>query len=184
MDMEKNKTEIAVFGGGCFWCTEAAFSMLKGVSSVRPGYAGGTKPNPTYEEVCGGATGHAEVTEVVYDPSIVSFDDLLAVFFNVHDPTQLNRQGNDVGTQYRSVIFYTTEGQKKAAEALVKELMDTKAYDKPIVTEVKPLDMFYPAENYHKDYYKRNSDAAYCELVIAPKLEKLQKRFATLIADH
>lgn len=173
--------EKIILGGGCFWCTEAVFQMLKGVNSVASGYAGGKKAVPTYEEVSEGNTGHAEVIQISYDPSKISIDDLLAVFFNVHDPTQMNRQGDDVGTQYRSVIFYTTPEQKEKAEKLIKELTDTKAYDSPIVTEVKPLDMFYPAETYHKDYYKRNSDAPYCEIVIAPKLEKLQKRFAKLI---
>ena len=181
MESEKGKKEKVVFGGGCFWCTEAAFSMLKGVSSVLPGYAGGTKSNPTYEEVCGGRTGHAEVIEVIFDPALISFDDLSAVFFNVHDPTQMNRQGNDVGPQYRSVLFYTTDAQKNKAEKLVQELKEKKSYDQPIVTEIKPLDTFYPAESYHRDYYKRNGNAPYCEIVIAPKLEKLQRRFAMLM---
>jgi len=157
--------------------------MLKGVASVMPGYAGGTKESPTYEEVSGGATGYIEVIEIKYDPTVISFDDLLAVFFNLHDPTTLNQQGNDVGTQYRSAIFYTTEAQKHSAEKLIKELSDGKAYDKPIVTEVKPLEAFYKAEAYHKDYYKRNSDAPYCEIVIAPKLEKLQRKFSELLNE-
>jgi len=179
-----NSIQTAVFGGGCFWCTEATFQMLKGVTSVTPGYTGGEKNKPTYEEVSGGKTGHAEVIQVEYDPFVITFDDLLTVFFNIHDPTQLNQQGNDVGTQYRSVIFYTTSEQKERSEKLIKELTDSKSYDKPIVTEVKPLDTFYPAENYHKDYYKRNSNAPYCEIVIAPKLEKLQKRFVTLLSKQ
>lgn len=179
----KNQLETAVFGGGCFWCTEAVFKELKGVESVLPGYAGGKKPNPTYEEVCGGNTGHAEVIKIEYSPAEISFDDLLAVFFNVHDPTTLNRQGNDVGTQYRSVIFYTTEEQKRSAEKVIQELVEGKTYDKLVVTEVKPLTTFYPAENYHRDYYERNKDAPYCEVVIAPKLEKLQKRFESLIKN-
>jgi peptide-methionine (S)-S-oxide reductase len=181
MNSKNNVLETAVFGGGCFWCTEAVFATLKGVVSVLPGYAGGKKSKPSYEEVSGGGTGHAEVIQIQYDPSVISFGDLLAVFFHVHDPTQMNRQGNDVGTQYRSVIFYTTDVQKQEAEMLITELTASKAYDKPIVTEVKSLEHFYPAEEYHRDYYKRNSDAPYCELVIVPKLEKLQKRFAGLM---
>lgn len=155
--------------------------MLKGVTSVVSGYAGGKREAPTYEQVSGGGTGHAEVIEVTYDPLVITFDDLLAVFFNVHDPTQLNAQGNDIGTQYRSAIFYTTDSQKISAEKLVKEFAETNAYDKPVVTEVMPLEQFYPAEQYHKDYYKRNQDAPYCQIVITPKLEKLQRRFASLI---
>jgi methionine-S-sulfoxide reductase len=177
----ETKNEKAIFGGGCFWCTEAVFSMLKGVLSVMPGYTGGKKENPTYEEVSRGNTGHAEVIEITYNPSQVTFSDLLAVFFHEHDPTQLNAQGNDVGTQYRSAIFYTNEDQRKEAESLVRELQEKKAYDRPVVTEIKPLEHFYPAEQYHKDYYKRNSNAPYCQIIIAPKLEKLQNRFASLL---
>ena len=179
MNIEKSTT--AVFANGCFWCTEAVFSMLKGVYSVVPGYAGGDLKDPTYEQVSGGSTGHAEAIQITYDPSLVSYDDLLAVFFSTHDPTTLNRQGNDIGTQYRSAIFYSDDEQKTKAEALVKELNDSKAYDKPVVTEVRPLEKFYEAENYHHDYYKNNSSAPYCQLVIAPKLEKLQNRFAKLL---
>jgi peptide-methionine (S)-S-oxide reductase len=149
--------------------------------SVMPGYTGGAARNPTYEQVCGGATGHAEAIKIEFDPGIIAYADLLAVFFNTHDPTTLNRQGNDVGTQYRSGIFYANESQKVAAEALVKELNDTKAYDKPVVTEVAPLGDFYPAEDYPHDYYKNNSSQPYCQLVIAPKIEKLQKRFNELL---
>ena len=175
------KKEIAVFGGGCFWCTEAVFLMLKGVLSVSPGYAGGTKPDPTYEEVCGGNTGHAEVIKIEFDPERISFEDLLTVFFYEHDATTLNRQGNDIGTQYRSTVLYTTPEQKEKAEQLIKELNDKKAYDKPVVTTVESLHNFYPAEDYHKDYYRRNKLAPYCELVIAPKLEKLEARFKNLL---
>ncbi|MES2314354.1 MAG: peptide-methionine (S)-S-oxide reductase MsrA [Patescibacteria group bacterium] len=171
----------AIFANGCFWCTEAVFSMLKGVSSVKPGYTGGDIKNPTYEQVSNGNTGHAEAIEIQYDPEIISYDDLLAVYFNTHDPTTVNRQGNDIGTQYRSAIFYTTDEQKAKAESLVKELNDREAYDKPVVTEVKPLDIFYEAEDYHHDYYKNNESQPYCQLVIAPKLEKLQKRFENLL---
>jgi peptide-methionine (S)-S-oxide reductase len=171
----------AIFANGCFWCTEAVFSMLKGVSSVKPGYTGGTVKNPTYEQVSNGNTGHAEAIQIEYDPSIIMYDDLLAVYFNTHDPTTVNRQGNDIGTQYRSAIFYTTDEQKSKAESLIKELNDREAYDKPVVTEVKPLDVFYEAEDYHHDYYKNNESQPYCQLVIAPKLEKLQKRFENLL---
>lgn len=175
--------EIAVFGGGCFWCTEAVFKMLKGVESVLPGYSGGTVPNPTYEQVCSGSTGHAECTKVEFNPSEVNYRDLLTVFFGSHDPTTLNRQGNDVGTQYRSVIFYTTPEQKRVAEDFIKEINDSNKEGKPVVTEVVPLDIFYIAENYHKDYYERNKDAPYCELVINPKLEKVVKNFGELLND-
>lgn len=173
--------ETAVFANGCFWCTEAVFKMLKGVSSVDPGYAGGTTDNPTYESVAGGKTGHAECIKIEFDSSVISCDDLLAVFFNTHDPTTLNRQGNDVGTEYRSIIFYTTPEQKEKAEKTIKELNESGSYDKPVVTEVVPLSKFYPAENYHKDYYEHNSNNPYCQIVIAPKLEKMQKRFAELL---
>ncbi|MDR3558748.1 MAG: peptide-methionine (S)-S-oxide reductase MsrA [Candidatus Pacebacteria bacterium] len=179
--MNKENIKAAVFANGCFWCTEAVFSMLKGVQKVVPGYAGGDVPNPTYEQVSGGATGHAEAIQITYDPTVISYDDLLAVFFNTHDPTTLNRQGNDIGTQYRSAIFYADNEQMKKAEALVKELNEKKAYDKSIVTEVRPLQKFYEAEDYHHDYYEHNKSAPYCQLVIAPKLEKLQKRFAQLL---
>ena len=178
------KNEIAVFGGGCFWCTEAVFKMLKGVSEVLPGYAGGSVKNPTYDEVSSGKTGHAECTEVKFNPKEILFRDLLTVFFGSHDPTTVNRQGADVGTQYRSVIFYTTEDQKKEAEGFISELNSSSIEGKPIVTEILPLDVFYVAENYHKDYYERNKDAAYCEIVINPKLEKVVKNFANLLKNH
>jgi peptide-methionine (S)-S-oxide reductase len=177
----KSQKEIAVFGGGCFWCTEAVFKMMKGVSSVEPGYAGGTTKNPTYEQVSLGKTGHAEVTKVEYDPSLVSFENLLTVFFASHDPTTLNRQGNDVGSQYRSAVFYTTPEQKKKTEDFIKEINKSHKSGAPVVTEVEPLDVFYPAENYHKDYFARNPENPYCQLVINPKLEKVQKKFADLL---
>jgi peptide-methionine (S)-S-oxide reductase len=173
-------TKKAVFANGCFWCTEAVFSMLKGVMSVLPGYAGGSRENPNYHAI----GDHAEAIEITYDSGLITYDDLLSVFFNTHDPTTLNRQGNDVGTQYRSGIFYTDDEQKEKAEALVKELNDTKAYDKPVVTEVKPLTNFYVAEEYHRAYYENNSSQPYCQLVIAPKLEKLQERFGKLLKDN
>lgn len=180
-DMNK---EIAIFGGGCFWCTEAVFKMLKGIISVLPGYSGGTVPNPTYEQVCSGATGHAECTQVEYDPSQIDYKDLLTVFFGSHDPTTLNRQGADVGTQYRSVIFYTTPDQKETAESFIREINLSSNEGKPIVTEVLPLDVFYEAEDYHKDYYERNNNEAYCELVINPKLEKVVKNFGELLKNN
>ncbi len=177
-------TETAVLGGGCFWCTEAVFKMLRGVSSVLPGYSGGTTKNPTYDQVCSGTTGHAECTKVEFDPSQITYRDILTVYFGSHDPTTLNRQGNDVGTQYRSVIFYTTPEQKKTAEDFIKELNDSNKDGKKIVTEVVPLTEFYVAENYHKDYYERNKDAPYCEIIINPKLEKVQKQFANLLKNN
>jgi peptide-methionine (S)-S-oxide reductase len=175
------KNDTAVFANGCFWCTEAVFKMLKGVISVAPGYTGGETENPTYEEVSSGNTGHAEAIKIEYDPSVVSYDDLLNVFFNTHNPTTLNRQGNDIGTQYRSAIFYSSEDEKKKAEELIKELNEAKAYPDPVVTEVLLLQKFYEAEDYHHNYYEHNKDKPYCEIVIAPKIEKMQKRFAELL---
>jgi peptide-methionine (S)-S-oxide reductase len=175
------KTEIAILGGGCFWCTEAVFKMLKGVESVDPGYAGGATENPTYEEVSGGKSGHAEVIRIEYHPELVSYENLLTVFFGSHDPTTLNRQGADVGTQYRSVIFYTTPEQKEKAEKFIEDINSSSKLGATIVTEVAPLDTFYIAENYHKDYYANNKNAGYCEIVINPKLEKVQKEFGELL---
>jgi peptide-methionine (S)-S-oxide reductase len=171
----------SIFANGCFWCTEAVFSSLKGVHSVISGYSGGMTPDPTYESVHAGNTGHAEAIKIEYDPAVISYNDLLNVFFNTHDPTTLNRQGNDVGTEYRSIIFYGDNEQKTMAEAFIVELNTGKAYDGPVITEVRPLGIFYPAESYHQDYYKHHSDQPYCQIVIAPKLEKLQKRFAKLL---
>ena len=170
------KKEIAVFGGGCFWCTEAVFKMLRGVSVVLPGYSGGPTENPTYEQVIACNTGHAEVIYIEYDPSLVKYETLLAVFFGSHDPTTLNRQGNDVGTQYRSVVFYTTPEQKEIAEKTVKEIEGA-------VTEIVPFKKFYKAEDYHEDYYARNKDAPYCQVIINPKLEKVQRKFADLLIE-
>ena len=174
-------TKVAVFGGGCFWCTEAVFKMLKGVSSVMPGYAGGRTENPSYYQVSNGDTGHAEVIQIEYDPSQVSYHDLLTVFFASHDSTQVNRQGNDVGTQYRSIVLYSDEEQKKEAEAFIKELNDSASDGKPIATEVAPLTKFYPAEAEHLDYYARNREQGYCQIIIAPKLQKVQEKFAELL---
>jgi peptide-methionine (S)-S-oxide reductase len=181
MPMSDVKKEIAVFGGGCFWCTEAVFKMIRGVSVVKPGYAGGTVKNPTYEQVSTGTTGHAEVVYIEYDPALVKYDDLLTVFFGSHDPTTVNRQGNDVGTQYRSVIFYTTPDQKQIAEDFIMTINTADSLGAPVVTEVVPLSDFYDAENYHRDYFAHHPDAAYCALVINPKLEKVQKHFASLL---
>ncbi len=171
----------AVFANGCFWCTEAVFRRLNGVRSVVPGYAGGTTENPTYDEVSTGETGHAEAIKISYDPAVISYADLLAVFFNTHDPTTLNRQGNDVGSQYRSAIFYGNATEQSEAATLVQELNRANAFPDPVVTEVVPLQQFYEAEDYHREYYERHSDQDYCRLVIAPKLEKLQARFAALL---
>lgn len=173
--------DTIVFGGGCFWCTEAVFQELKGVISVKSGYAGGTKNNPTYEEVCSGRTGHAEVIQIEYDQSQILFRDLLTVFFATHDPTTLNRQGNDYGTQYRSIVLYTTEEQKKETQEFIAELNQD---GKKVVTELKPLDKFYEAEDYHKNYYKNNSSAPYCQIVINPKLEKIQEKFSQLLNNN
>ena len=175
--MMEHKPEIAVFGGGCFWCTEALFADLKGVVSVVPGYAGGDVTNPAYEQVCSGETGHAEVIQVQFDPAQVSYSDLLAVFFATHDPTTLNRQGADVGTQYRSIILYANDEQRGQAEVLIKGLNESGAEGGPVVTEVKPLNEFYEAEDYHKQFYIKNSSGAYCQSVIRPKLAKLRSHF-------
>ena len=175
------QNEIAVFGGGCFWCTEAVFKMLKGVMSVEPGYSGGAMPDPTYEQICNGNTGHAEVVKIEYDPTLVKYRTLLTIFFASHDSTTLNRQGSDVGTQYRSVIFYTTEQQREEALKFIEELNNSSEEGSPVVTEVTPLEKFYPAENYHRDYYARNKDQQYCQVIIAPKLQKVQKEFAELL---
>ena len=177
----QNNHQIAVFGGGCFWCTEAIFSSLKGVKSVIPGYSGGTKVNPSYDEVSGGNTGHVECAKIEFDPEIISFNDLLNVFFHTHDPTTLNRQGNDVGTQYRSVIFYTSLEQKESANNFIKELEKNHSYNKPIVTTVEPLGEFYLAEDYHQKYYENHKDAPYCQIIIEPKLEKLNTEFKELL---
>jgi peptide-methionine (S)-S-oxide reductase len=172
--------EKAVFGAGCFWCSEAAFSMVKGVTSVIPGYAGGHKADPTYEKVSAGNTGHIEVAEVTYDPGVRAYSDLLSVFFSIHDPTSIDRQGSDIGPQYRSAIFYVNDGQKKEAEETIKSL-ESEGLD--IVTEVLPLEEFYPAEDYHKEYYKNHKDAPYCVAVIEPKLKKMREKFSSIIKE-
>ena len=170
-------TETATLAGGCFWCLEAIFDSLQGVISVSSGFAGGTTVNPTYEEVCTGTTGHAEVVHITFDPGVISFQDLLEVFFNIHDPTTLNRQGPDVGTQYRSAIFYHNEEQRLIAESVIAELEASRAFDMPIVTEVVPFTVFYPAEDYHENYYSLNPNQPYCRTVIAPKVAKFRKRY-------
>ncbi|MGD0877531.1 MAG: peptide-methionine (S)-S-oxide reductase MsrA [Anaerolineales bacterium] len=172
------QSEIATLAGGCFWCLEAVFDELKGVESVESGYSGGHVQSPSYAQVCDGDTGHAEVVQITFDPQLLSFKDLLTVFFTTHDPTTLNRQGNDVGTQYRSAIFYHNEEQKKIAEAVIQEIGAEKIWDDPIITEVKPFDQFYMAEDYHQEYYKNNSFQPYCRIVIAPKVAKIRRKFA------
>jgi peptide-methionine (S)-S-oxide reductase len=176
--------EFAVFGGGCFWCTEAVFDELRGVVSVVSGYAGGTVKNPTYEQVCGGGTGHAEVVRIEFDPTQIAYKDLLTVFFATHDPTTLNRQGNDVGTQYRSTVLYASEEQKREAEAFIQELNDSNTFGKPVVTTVEPLGAFYAAEDYHQKYYANNPYQPYCQFTVPPKLQKLHKQFAELLKQR
>ncbi|MBZ0105005.1 MAG: peptide-methionine (S)-S-oxide reductase MsrA [Sulfuricella denitrificans] len=171
-------SELATFGGGCFWCLEAAFNELDGVTRVVSGYSGGLVDDPDYEAVCSGNTGHAEVVQVSFDPSVISYRELLTAFFTVHDPTTLNRQGNDAGTQYRSVIFYHSAEQEVAAQEMIDALSREHIWDYPIVTEVLPAPVFYPAEDYHRDYFSRNSQQPYCQVVVAPKVAKLRARFA------
>ena len=173
--------EIAVLGGGCFWCLEAVFEQLNGVYSVESGYSGGEVIDPTYTQVCSGTTGHAEVVRIAFDPDVISFRKLLEVFFYVHDPTTLNRQGNDVGDQYRSIVLYTSSEQEKTATELIKELEEQKFFVDPIVTLVEPLKAFYRAEDYHQEYYENNTAQPYCQLVISPKVEKFQDKFADLM---
>jgi peptide-methionine (S)-S-oxide reductase len=170
-------SEIATLGGGCFWCTEAVFTELKGVEKVEPGYAGGTLPNPTYEQVCSDRTGHAEVVQVTFNPAVISYGELLKIFFMVHDPTTLNRQGADVGTQYRSVIFYHSDEQKSIAKQVVGEVTAAKLWKAPIVTQIEPFKAFYKAEPYHLDYFKNNPRQPYCQVVIAPKVRKFREHY-------
>jgi peptide-methionine (S)-S-oxide reductase len=183
MDQEQLKKtaskrlEVATLGGGCFWCTEAIFSQLKGVENVKPGYAGGKTENPTYEQVCSGVTGHAEVVQITFDPNMISYKEILQIFFSTHDPKTLNRQGPDIGTQYRSIILYENDKQKKTAEQVIKEITEERIWNKPIVTQLEPLKTFYKAEDYHKDYFKRHPDQTYCSRVIAPKIAKFKKLY-------
>ena len=169
--------EIATLAGGCFWCLEAVYDEMKGVESVESGYMGGKTENPSYDDVCSGETGHAEVVQIAFDPEVVSFTEILGVFFAIHDPTTLNRQGNDVGTQYRSAIFYHSPAQKAAAELTIANLKANSTYDGPIVTEVAPVSKFYPAENYHQEYFRRNPAQPYCSFVVRPKLAKFRRQF-------
>ncbi len=177
-----NKQSI-IFGGGCFWCVEAVFQRLKGVESVVSGYAGGEKDNPSYFAVSSGNTGHAEVIRVEFDPSVIPFETLLSVFFSSHDPTTINKQGNDVGEQYRSAIFYITENQKLESERFIQQLTEEKVFSRPIVTELKPLGKFFPAESYHQNYYNENKEQPYCQIIIEPKLAKLRAKFAHLLKE-
>lgn len=176
--------EIATFGNGCFWCTEAIFQQLKGVSKVTSGYSGGHVENPTYEEVCSKTTGHAEAIQIEFDPAVITYDELLEVFWQTHDPTTLNRQGNDVGPQYRSVVFYHNETQKKKAEEYKAALDKSGAFSKPIVTSIEPFKNFYAAEDYHQNYFKLNGRAPYCQFVIKPKVEKFEKVFKSKLKSH
>ena len=171
------RKDVATLAGGCFWCLEAVFDDLEGVEDVVSGYAGGSVPNPTYKHVCTGETGHAEVVQVTFNADVISYRDLLRVFFTIHDPTTLNRQGADVGTQYRSAIFTHNETQEKVAEEVIAELNDAGIWDDPIVTEVVPLEAFYPAEDYHQEYFRRNPNQGYCRVVIAPKVAKFRKQY-------
>jgi peptide-methionine (S)-S-oxide reductase len=177
MNDKNPNLEVATFGSGCFWCSEAIFERVKGVESVISGYSGGTVKNPTYDEVCTGKTGYAEVTQITFDPKVVSYDELLEIFWKTHDPTTLNRQGNDVGTQYRSVIFYHNDEQKQKAEYYKNKLTEEKIWEKPIVTEITRFEKFYPAEDYHQEYYDNNPNQGYCAYVITPKVEKFEKIF-------
>ncbi len=174
---EKTDLEVATLAAGCFWCTEAAYSIIRGVERIEPGYTGGTVPNPTYEEVSTGSTGHVEAAQIFFDPKVITYREILEIFFTIHDPTSLNRQGADVGTQYRSAIFYHNETQRAEAQKLIDELTKEGIWDKPIVTALEPLKVFYKAETYHKDYYKKHPKEPYCQVVIAPKIAKLQHRF-------
>jgi peptide-methionine (S)-S-oxide reductase len=182
--MSDGKNDIAVFGGGCFWCTEAVFDELRGVQSVISGYAGGTMKNPTYEQVCSGQTGHAEVIKIEFDPTQISFRDLMTVFFATHDPTTLNRQGNDAGTQYRSAILYADDEQKRQAATFIKELEGAKTFTNPVVTTLEPLGDFYPAEDDHQKFFANNPYQSYCQYTIPPKLNKLHKQFSQLLKSH
>jgi peptide-methionine (S)-S-oxide reductase len=181
MENNNKKIEKVSFGGGCFWCTEAVFLVLKGVVAVTPGYAGGSTENPTYEKVSSGTTGHAEVILVEYIPEIISFEKLVEVFFDSHNPTEVNMQGNDVGTQYRSILLYTTVEQKNIAESYIKKFADSSKYQRPIVTEIVPLEKFYPAEEYHKEYYAKHLDEGYSIDIIKPKIEKIRDKYSNLL---
>ncbi|MCC6955673.1 MAG: peptide-methionine (S)-S-oxide reductase MsrA [Anaerolineales bacterium] len=174
----ENNSEVATLGGGCFWCLEAVYDELEGVLNVESGYAGGNLLQPSYQQVCSGATGHAEVVQVTFDPQVTPYREILEVFFAIHNPTTLNRQGADVGSQYRSVIFYHDQSQKQVAESVIREIDEMGIWDAPIVTQVLPLDKFYVAEDYHQEYYKKNPYQGYCQVVVAPKVAKFRQKFA------
>ena len=175
--MTSGQREVATLGGGCFWCLDAIYRQLRGVEKVESGYAGGTKPNPSYREVCGGHTGHAEVIQITYDPSAISYRDLLDVFFTVHDPTTLDRQGGDIGTQYRSIILTHSDEQARIAREAIADVTAEKIWDDPIVTQIRPLETFYPAERYHQDYFANNPNQPYCQVVIEPKVAKFRRKY-------
>lgn len=181
--MDEN-AEVAYLAGGCFWCLEAVYDDLQGVKDVVSGYAGGHVPNPTYKQVLTGATGHAEAVKVVFDPEQISYEEILQVFFSIHDPTSLNRQGADIGTQYRSAIFYLSPEQKKTAEQVIRRLEDEKIWDEPIVTELAPFDAFFPAEDYHQEYYKHNPEQSYCQIVVRPKLSKFRREYGNRLKSQ
>ncbi|OGD53394.1 peptide-methionine (S)-S-oxide reductase [Candidatus Bathyarchaeota archaeon RBG_13_38_9] len=174
---EPNQFEVATLGGGCFWCLEAIYNELKGIIKVESGYAGGIVPNPTYNHVCTGTTGHAEVIQITYNPNIIIFKEILQIFFTMHDPTTLNRQGNDVGTQYRSIILYHNQNQKQTTEQIINEITQEKIWNNPIVTQIEPYQRFYKAEDDHQEYYKKNPEQYYCKIIIAPKIAKLRKQY-------
>ena len=188
MNENLNKTpgnlERATLGGGCFWCLEAVYQQIQGVHSVVSSYAGGARPNPSYEQICTGATGHAEIVDILFDPQVISFRDLLEIFFVIHDPTTLNYQGNDHGTQYRSVIFTHSDAQTQIAHEIVKELEDSKIYSKPVVTQIDAAPTIYPAEEYHQNYFQQHPNQGYCMAVVAPKLAKFRAKFKALIAPN
>jgi peptide-methionine (S)-S-oxide reductase len=181
-DIAPPRTALATLGGGCFWCLDAVYRELRGVLEVRSGYAGGRRPNPTYEQVCTGVTGHAEVVQLVFDPSVVAYRDLLGVFFSIHDPTTPDRQGHDVGTQYRSVIFWHDDEQRATAEAMIAELERDGVFDAPIVTQLVPFTELWPAEGYHQDYFTRNPEQPYCRAVVAPKVAKFRQKYVERLA--
>lgn len=182
---DQNRTShIITVGGGCFWCTEAIFKELRGVIKVVPGYSGGNVKNPSYREVCTGSTGHAEVIQITYNPELITISEILEVFFMTHDPTTLNRQGPDTGTQYRSAIFYHSEEQKKAAENIIKQYETEKIFEMPVVTEITPFKAFYPAENYHHDYFEQNKRQPYCQFVISPKIEKFKEKYKDRLKNN
>ena len=175
--MSEPSTETATLGGGCFWCLEAVFEQLQGVHSVKSGYSGGARPNPSYEQICSGATGHAEVVQIDFEPSVTPYREVLQIFFAIHDPTTLNRQGNDVGTQYRSVIFFHSKEQSDTARTVIEELDQSGVFSAPVVTELTPLEHFYPAEDYHQEYFRQNSKQPYCQYVIDPKVAKFRAQY-------